>query len=89
MMSEICLLTDRAFCPIYLDDIQQAIVYASILNSIEPLSVEVVSIKDGIALVRALSAMKDGKLVSCFPFEGHQSCARVLTKSLFNIHIYR
>lgn len=70
------------------DLLNGAIIYACLpLNGAE-LEVEVISLEGEAAFVRALPALKDGKLIPQFPFAEHKSCAQVLARSLKEITIY-
>jgi hypothetical protein len=71
------------------DLLREAIIYATLQHDDQPVSVEVISLEGESAMVRALPVFKDGKLIPQFPFEGRQSCAQVLAKSLTSLTIYR
>ena len=69
--------------------LHEAIVYAVVHHDGNPLRVEVLSIENEVAFVRALPILQDGNLIPHFPFEGRRANAQLLTKSLTDITIFR
>jgi hypothetical protein len=69
--------------------LRESIIYAVLHTDDQSLQVEILNIEGEVALVRALSIIKDGKLIPQFPFPEKQSSAQVLTQSLSEVRIYR
>jgi hypothetical protein len=69
--------------------LRESIIYALLEVDGQSLQVEVVDIDGEVALVRALPALKDGKLIPQFPFPDKKSFAQVISKSLREVKIYR
>ena len=69
--------------------LRESIIYALLEVDGQSLQVEVLDIDGEVALVRALPALKDGKLIPQFPFPDKKSFTQVIAKSLREVKIYR
>lgn len=69
--------------------LREAIIYACVIEDGKEINVEIVTLAEEVALVRALPQLKGGVLIPQFPFPERKSSTQVLAKSLSEVRIYR